>query len=978
VLINITDIVDGALVNAIALTGRQAAREAATGLRDRRLASDLNAARWFETFRLTRTIPKLPELAPASRDQLELILNGDEVQACLQELLASRLTDAPETDASEARYHISRTLSRKVPEAASFAQVLTGYYDDQICDLVARLEASNPPLLAQIRSEAFSARIIAVLKQISRHTTALGTRPDPPTEERFLTSYRHHVLDRHGHIEPPDFDRRQRVPIADIYVPTGIVEDDALQQTVISRLESSPSLNIWTFAKCIDRVVLLGDPGGGKTTAASVLMHHFASDASQRLPFLVTLRDYAAKDPPERSVIAHIEHTLETFYQCRPPQGMIDLLLLSGCAVIIFDGLDELLDTSRRVDVTRRVEQFCVEYPLANVLVTSRRIGYEQAGLDERQFIRYRLAAFDPVQEEEYVRKWFARDASSRESDANTFLTESEGIPDLRSNPLMLALLCILYRGAGSLPRNRAEVYEECATLLFRKWDARRRIHQELRAKKLIEPALRHLAWWLFNQDVAKTAVTERSLVSKTTEFLNGRGFESEDDAWDAALEFVEFCRGRAWVFTDVGTDESGQKLYAFTHRTFLEYFAAAYLAYQNDTPEQLAATLLDNVTHGRWSVVAELAVQIKDRTSHDGAPRIYKAMLHNISVHSDEARAYLLGFLVDSLQSLDPSPQLIRQLTRLLLAETIKAGRSTNRSHDSTYSFNSWLDQWRDPSPWKNVLRTFFANCSSYRPTIVDEIENVLARLESSGDEDDRISSASLAASLTDAEELVQRQAALITTSAKTDAYVRNIALQHGLVTINQALEMPGELGTLLQSTVDFFNSPVLPPYLEKIFQALTHGWPAYSDPAIVEDLTAIGQYLLHHQEPPWLYGEVGVWNDVVTPADLMKSAALPDKLSQGACLAAAVLLAILIERADSPDWYIPTSLGPLRKLRPYLLRRRQVSYAILPDLPLPENFKRIFRRWAMYQINFTASEREGTFMPRAVVVSPLRHHQR
>jgi predicted NACHT family NTPase len=45
------------------------------------------------------------------------------------------------------------------------------------------------------------------------------------------------------------------------------------------------------------------------------------------------------------------------------------------------------------------------------------------------------------------------------------------------------------------------------------------------------------------------------------------------------------------WVFSDHGTTASGEKLYAFTHRTFLEYFAAAQLAY-SDTPENLARTL--------------------------------------------------------------------------------------------------------------------------------------------------------------------------------------------------------------------------------------------------------------------------------------------------------------------------------------------------------------------------------------------------
>ena len=49
-------------------------------------------------------------------------------------------------------------------------------------------------------------------------------------------------------------------------------------------------LDVFGLAVRIDRTVLLGDPGGGKTTAANVLMHHFSGDESRLVPFLVTLR----------------------------------------------------------------------------------------------------------------------------------------------------------------------------------------------------------------------------------------------------------------------------------------------------------------------------------------------------------------------------------------------------------------------------------------------------------------------------------------------------------------------------------------------------------------------------------------------------------------------------------------------------------------------------------------------------------------
>lgn len=170
-LINPDEVVTGALVNAIAVVARQISK-AAAGLR--KTDEDLATARWFETFRLTGTPPDRTDLSPGSWDQLAGVLSSDETQAALQELLAARLTDAPETDASRARDAIRMSLSTAGSDTAAFADALADYYDDQISSLVARLEAEEPPLLAQIRSEAFSSRMITVLHAIERHTAALA------------------------------------------------------------------------------------------------------------------------------------------------------------------------------------------------------------------------------------------------------------------------------------------------------------------------------------------------------------------------------------------------------------------------------------------------------------------------------------------------------------------------------------------------------------------------------------------------------------------------------------------------------------------------------------------------------------------------------------------------------------------------------------------------------------------------------------
>lgn len=953
-LINLDEVATGALVNAIALVGRRFSL-AVESRRGRKRTDDLHTARWFQTYRLTSHIPELPMTAPGSAERLAATLRGDEVQAALQELLATRLTDAPETEASRARQVLHLTLVSGDPDAASFARMLVDYYDDQISALVARLEADDRKPLEQIRLEAFATRLVGIVGAIERHAAALAARPAQRTEASFLASYRRHVIDQHGKLEPPDFDRRRRVPIRDIYVPTIITKVITSELSFGSRSIGAP-LDVWKLAAELDRSVLLGDPGAGKTTASNVLMHHFAGSGDRPVPFLVTLRHYAAKDPPEHSVVEHIEHTLNTLYQTPPPHGMIDLLLLTGRAAVIFDGLDELLDTYRRADVTTRVERFCAEYPLAPVLVTSRVIGYEQAMLDSRHFAAYMLGGFADEQVAEYARKWFAQDSDARAGDADAFLLESVAVSDLRSNPLMLALLCILYRGAGSLPRNRAEVYEQCASLLFHKWDARRKIHQELRAGHLLEPALRHLAWWLFSRDSAETAVTERDLITETGTFLLGRGFEFDFDAHAAAREFVEFCRGRMWVFTDAGTTATGEKLFAFTHRTFLEYFAAAELAYRSDTPEQLAKLLAVNISFRGLSLVGELAIQIKDHTSNIGARRIYAVMMADSHYQPAYLRCYLLQFLTVCMRSVDPSPQRVRELTRRLVREAISGLEPT--------------DSWRD------AVRALIVNCGSYRETVADEIAAVVTETVHSGDGRLALRGLLLAASLPDgaapagqdaairwepqAANILGPHAATVAAAAQHNLYLRRAALAHGFISAKQALEMPHGLASLFEEHTGFFPHEVRSePYIGSVLRDLGTNWPLHPNPTVIEDLAAIGEYLRGKPELPWVDRPSPSLVMNVQKADPTQTGPASPLIKQAAWLGAIAVITIAAEGREDGYRWTRIQFGPLPQLYPYLTRRHNpYSKAELPDLPVPGEFKTIFHAWARCQVNLTSLE--------------------
>jgi hypothetical protein len=849
VLISIDEILTGVLVNAISATARML-RVPAAALIGRRRSQDVAIARSFDTRKLTNKPPALPDLSPVFVEQLGEVLRSHEVQAVLQELLSARLTKEPPGYLSGVKKIWIQTLTKKGFDYA--ADALFEHYNDQIYELVKRLEKEDPVLLRQIRDDKLHARIVAVLYAIERHLAALSAPLDHREEEDFLTRYRRHVIEYHGKIEPPDFERRRRIPFNDIYVPTSILQRAVAESTLgkndpgaasgssilkpgppsflhekptgatelshqsltgpkssTARRNKGPEqvsfkeLDVWAFTSLIDRTVLLGDPGAGKTTAANVIAHYFASDSTRRIPFFITLRTFAAQDPPERSVVEHIEYMLKNFYQCPAPAGLVNRLLLTGRAIMIFDGLDELLDTSRRIDVSTRVERFCSEYPLALALVTSRVVGYEQARLDDRDFTSFWLGGFDDDKFGEYVHKWFSQEEGLTPNEAeqatDAFKEESNSVPDLRTNPLLLSLMCILYRGEGSLPRNRAEVYDQCANLLFRKWDARRKIHTDLRASHLIEPAIRHLAWWLFTRERPQPTVTESELIAETTKFLHRRGFEMRDDPREAAAEFVEFCRGRMWVFSDVGTTAIGQHLYSFTHRTFLEYFAAAYLAYRSDTPEQLAEALAPHIIRRDWDVVAELAIQIKDRTSEEGAHRIYAVLLGSCSDMATIASGYMLEFLARCLRSVEPSPQMIRELTRACLDHffAIQKTQSAERRDMQVDSGN--------PLGW------LLGSPTSCRELVADELDAAIETMLGNADKVTKLNALAFADNLpwtlpvslregkpewlywhARSHDIIQAHAAAFINAAEADSNIRLLAVRHGLITAEQALKMP------------------------------------------------------------------------------------------------------------------------------------------------------------------------------------------
>lgn len=489
------------------------------------------------------------------------------------------------------------------------------------------------------------------------------------SEERVASAnyeqlYREQLATRYGYVTPPIYNaERRKLPLDSLYVLPKF---------------SAPDLNqpfsVEEFTRQISRTVLLGHPGSGKSTFAYKVSVDLATRYPEHLigeqartPILVIVREYGIeKQRSNCSILDFVTFKANADYQARPPNGLFSNLLSAGQAAVVFDGLDELVETSDRQAITRDIEAFCHVYPTVPVLITSRVVGYEEAPLDKNVFKVYSLAEFEPPQIREYAQKWFASETEKTDNEQMlaAFLTDLEAIsPELKSSPLLLALLCSLYRGEGYIPRNKADVYEKCSELLFDRRDKERGIKPDISFEAQLRPTMRYLAFWIYQDNVLQTGVTERKLIGHATDYLLGKRFEDRDDAEHAARNFIRFCTGRAWVFTDSGTTKDGERIYQFTHRTFLEFFAAEYLAHTHRTVDELLTVLLPHLIHGEWSEVAQLAFQKMGRNSQGIDDELLTALLTKSKDYTEQDTENILSFALRSLEFITPKPSLVRQL---------------------------------------------------------------------------------------------------------------------------------------------------------------------------------------------------------------------------------------------------------------------------------------------------------------------------
>jgi NACHT domain-containing protein len=603
-------------------------------------------------------------------------LGTDEIQTLVVDLFLVHLTTKPMSDqyiraafaTAWSEFAVARGAAPKTVDIGSVVSQVASGVEEIVADALEGQVLSVDPETAQRRREIVEDRTAVVQRLIAADP---GSSVD---YHRFEEQLRREVAARYGQIEPPNLLGRERIDIERLFVTPRLSYPSASDQDSAYFVAQTFD----SFVETIDRCVVLGNPGAGKSTLVAKTCVDLANGYGKRrrrslslTPWCIELRRLATDFPGSGLPMAltdYFEYWARASYQLTVPKGAFDWLLCRGHLLVVFDGLDELIDTSKRKDVRDAVESFCRRYATTPVLITSRFVGYHQAPLDEAVFDTLQLQDFDGPRVARYSNQWFDirlpdEPPEVRKQSAKQFLRDSATTGGLRNNPLMLALLASLYRGPGSIPRNLPDVYDSCASLLFSTWDKLRGIEVVLPFAEHVRPALRELAWWVFTTPALAEGITRPQAVTKTAEYLEKRRFGNPDKARASAEDFIDFCRGRAWVFTDQGLTAAGEDLFGFTHRTFLEFFAAEYLAFRKQSVEELVAELVPKIVAEQWDVVALIALQIKARSYPDGADDIVLALLRSLRPYRGYKLSAGIAFLLRLLHGVVPSPPTTRKL---------------------------------------------------------------------------------------------------------------------------------------------------------------------------------------------------------------------------------------------------------------------------------------------------------------------------
>lgn len=520
------------------------------------------------------------------------------------------------------------------------------------------LRANQParPLLDQLLAQPTQALVATHGAQIAHvHQTLvhgdLYTLPSsaPADIAALFVRYRAFVLETFGTLDFRGIIQVQaaaRIDLEQIYIPI----QARLWGNVRMPRESPRPLHQYVCEEPF--LVVLGDPGSGKSTLVRYLLTRMGRTATRQpcavgadwLPVFFPVAAFAeARSRPGGADLAPLTY-LRDYYAglSQPDYSPLFLRALGrGQALMLFDGLDEV--RSDRAVIVRTLEAFVREWdaPGNRFLATSRSVGYADAPLDAQLFTTVEIEPLDDDQIGDFIWRWslayealaeaiypagddlyheLVRDAvaaelavrvEQRSRSLRGVVFADANVAALARNPLLLTILALIHNQGARLPDRRVDLYRLCVEALAETWNRSRSLSgrsvdlylgDERLDERFVVNLLGPVALWIHSEQPGGL-VDQDDLEDRIAATLVQADGLQRRRARRMAQDFVELMR------RDTGLlQERGYRRFGFLHLTFEEYLAARGLleSVTVDDPDGLFQRYSRDP---RWREVLRLAI---------------------------------------------------------------------------------------------------------------------------------------------------------------------------------------------------------------------------------------------------------------------------------------------------------------------------------------------------------------------------------